>query len=163
MGYRRVPFDAGAYERRVRSGPCFVCRLVAGDPAYAHEVVYQDGEHIAFLDAYPTVPGKVLVCPRAHVEHVVRDLDRDAYLRLMDVVRRVALAVERAVPSERTYLLSLGSQDGNAHLHWHVAPLPPGTPYERQQLRALSSEDGVLAMTGDAAAELAARIRARLA
>lgn len=41
-------------------------------------------------------------------------------------VYRVARAVEQVVPSERTYVLSLGSQQGNAHVHWHIAPLPPG-------------------------------------
>lgn len=28
--------------------------------------------------------------------------------------------------------LTLGSRQGNAHLHWHVAPLPAGVPYDRQ-------------------------------
>lgn len=146
----------------MRSGPCFICALVAGDPAYDHERVYEDGEHVAFLDAYPTLRGRVLVAPKRHVEHVVRDADEDAFLRLMAVVRRVALAVELVVPSERTYLLSLGSQQGNAHLHWHIAPLPPGTPYERQQFRALTFENGVLAWSAADAAALGAQIRAAL-
>ena len=41
------------------------------------------------------------------------------------------------VPTERLYLLALGSRQGNAHVHWHVAPLPPGVPYEKQQYAAL--------------------------
>jgi hypothetical protein len=44
------------------------------------------------------------------------------------------------VPTERLYVLSLGSRDGNAHVHWHVAPLPPGVPYEDQQFRSLMVE-----------------------
>nr|SBP00495.1 putative HIT motif protein [Nonomuraea gerenzanensis] len=80
----------------------------------------------------------------------------------MGVVRRVAPAVESVVPSERTYVLSLGSRQGNAHLHWHVAPLPPGTPYEQQQFHALMSENGVLRWDRERAEELAARLRAAL-
>ncbi|MEU0565767.1 hypothetical protein ABZ297_10295 [Nonomuraea sp. NPDC005983] len=80
----------------------------------------------------------------------------------MRLVRRVALAVEAVAPSERTYLLTLGSQQGNAHLHWHVAPLPPGTPYERQQYHALMGENGLIPWTRDQAADLAARIRSAL-
>jgi histidine triad (HIT) family protein/ATP adenylyltransferase len=162
MTRERVPFDLDAYEQRIRSAPCFICCLLAGDPAYEHERVYEDDAHIAFLDAYPTVRGKVLVAPKIHVEHVVRDLDEAAYLRLMAVVRRVALAVEQAVPSERTYLLSLGSQQGNAHIHWHVAALPPGTPYQQQQFNALTLEKGVLALSREEAATLGARIRSAL-
>ncbi|MEV1241598.1 HIT domain-containing protein [Nonomuraea sp. NPDC049750] len=109
------------------------------------------------------MPGYVLVCPKVHVEHAVRDLDEGDYLDLMRVVRRVALAVEAAVPSERTYLLTLGSQQGNAHLHWHVAPLPPGTPYEEQQYYALMSENGVISWSSGQARELAGRIREALA
>lgn len=163
MEVQHVPMDLAAYVRRVRSGPCFICALVAGRPEDAHEVVFDDGEHIAFLSRYPTVYGYVLVSPRRHVEHLVRDLSESEYLRLQAVVYRIARAVEAVVPSERTYVLSLGSQQGNAHVHWHVAPLPPGTPYEQQQLHALMAERGVLGLSTEQSAELAARIRSALA
>lgn len=117
------PWTWGAYEARVRNGPCFICAFVTGEPG--HVTVYEDDQHTAFLDRYPTVHGKVLVAPKAHIEHVVRELEEPAYLALMSVVRRVALAVEAIVEPKRTYLLSLSSQQGNAHLHWHIAGLPP--------------------------------------
>ncbi|MCX4734022.1 HIT family protein [Streptomyces sp. NBC_01363] len=146
----------------MRNGPCFVCEFVAGAPDAAHVTVYEDDEHIAFLDRYPTVPGKVLVAPRAHIEHAVRDLDESAYLRLMSVVRKVALAVETVVKPERTYLLSLGSQQGNSHLHWHIAGLPAGTPYQQQQFHSLMAENGVLSPTDEEAAAMGERLRAAL-
>ncbi|TDD14833.1 HIT family protein [Nonomuraea diastatica] len=161
---RSVPFDVEAYVARVTSSPCFICAIVAGDPAYAAEqIVYEDDHHLAFLARYPTMPGYLLVSPKRHIEHVVRDLGEDAYLELMRVVRKVALAVESVVPSERTYLLSLGSRQGNAHLHWHVAPLPPGTPYDEQQYHALMAENGTIPWTQEQAEELAARLRRALA
>ncbi|WP_433622989.1 HIT family protein [Nocardia sp. CA-120079] len=158
----RVPFDLAGYRQRVQSGPCFVCDLVAGTPGSEHEVVFDDDEHVAFLGRYPTMYGHVLVAPKMHVEHVVRDFEQDAYLRLQAVLHRVALAVEAVVPSERTYLLSLGSQQGNAHVHWHVQPLTPGTPYEQQQFHALMAENGVIPWSGAEAAELGRRLRAEL-
>jgi diadenosine tetraphosphate (Ap4A) HIT family hydrolase len=159
---QRVPFDLDAYVRRVRSGGCFTCAIVADGPDDTHEIVFDDGEHIAFLNRYPTLYGYVLVSPRRHVEHLVRDLTAAEYLRLQAAVYRVARAVEAVVPSERTYVLSLGSQQGNAHVHWHIAPLPPGTPYEHQQFHALMAEHGVLALSPEQSQELAARIRAAL-
>lgn len=162
-GPERAPFDREAYERRVLEGPCFVCRTVAHDPAYRHEIVYEDEEFIAFLDRWPTLVGRTLVAPRRHLEHVVGDLDLLAFQRLMAVVHAVGRAVERAVPTERLYLASLGSQQGNRHLHWHVASLPPGVPYERQQLHALAAEHGVYRLDAAEQARLAARIRAHLA
>jgi len=103
--------------------------------------------------------GHVLVAPKAHIEHVIQDFEEDAYLRLQAVVYRVARAVEAAVPSERIYLLSLGSQQGNAHVHWHIQPLTPGTPYEHQQFHALMAENGVIPWSAGQAAELAERLR----
>jgi histidine triad (HIT) family protein/ATP adenylyltransferase len=78
------------------------------------------------------------------------------------VVRRVAGAVSEVVPTERMYSLSLGSKQGNAHLHWHVAPLPPGVPYGRQQYYALMTENGVLDVDDGSQAALARDIKNRL-
>lgn len=162
MAVERKAMDLDAYMERARSGPCFICAFLAGEPGFAHHTVYEDDDHVAFLDRYPTLPGKLLVAPKAHVEHVVRDLDEAAYTRIMLVVRRVALALESVIDSERTYLYSLGSQEGNAHLHWHIAALPPGVPYEEQQFHVLMTENGVLDMPSEQPAGLAARLRAAL-
>ena len=158
----RVPMDLAAYERRRLTGVCYICAMLAGDRDYPHETVYEDDAHIAYLSRYPTVVGYVLVAPKAHIEHVVRDLAEADYLRLMGVVRRVALAVESVLGPERTYLLSLGSQQGNAHLHWHVAPLPTGVPYHEQQFHAVMIEKGILDRSAEDQADLAAQIRAAI-
>ncbi|MGV9654605.1 HIT family protein [Streptomyces sp. NPDC003554] len=155
----RQAMDLEAYVERTRRGPCFVCAFLAGHPDYAHETVFEDDHHVAFLDRWPTVLGKVLVAPKTHIEHVVRDLDEAAYARLMLVVREVALAVEAVCESERTYLYSLGSQQGNAHLHWHIAGLSSGVPYQQQQFHALMTEHGVLSVPQKEAAAMAARLR----
>ena len=156
---QRVQFDVESYSRRSRTGPCFICAIVNKEPSQPEEIVYDDGTHIGFLARFAALPGYVLVAPKTHVEHVVRDLDGDQFMAVMRVVRRVALALEASVPCERTYLLSLGSQQGNAHLHWHVAALPPGVPYEQQQYHALMAENGIIEHTPEEAAALAARIR----
>jgi diadenosine tetraphosphate (Ap4A) HIT family hydrolase len=153
--------DMAAYERRVRRGPCFICALQTCEPGYEHDVILDDDEHIAFLSRYPTMPGYVLVSPKRHIEHVVRDLDLDSCIRLQKVVHRVARAVESVLAPERTYLLSLGSQQGNSHVHWHIAPLPAGTPYEQQQFHALMQENGVIAQPDTV--DLATSLRAVLA
>ena len=66
------------------------------------------------------------------------------------------------VPTERMYSLSLGSQQGNAHVHWHLAALPPGVPYQQQQFHALMAENGVLPIDDATQAALARRIREHL-
>jgi diadenosine tetraphosphate (Ap4A) HIT family hydrolase len=151
-------FDADAYARRTREGPRFICAMLGDHPDYLHHSVYEDAGTVAFLSRYPTLLGHCLVAPRRHAENWLIDLDEDEFLAFQRVVRRVARAVAAVVPTERMYSLTLGSQQGNAHLHLHVAPLPPGVPYERQQLHALLAENGVLDVHDDSQAELAHQI-----
>ena len=101
---------------------------------------------------------------QAHVEQVVRDLSRREFLELMGVVHRVARAVEAVVAPERTYLLSLGSQQGNAHVHGHghIAPLPPCIPFHRQQHHALMLENAVIPWSAAQAHALAVKLRVAL-
>ena len=55
------------------------------------------------------------------------------------------------------------SQQGNRHVHWHVAPLPPGVAPEQQQFAALDVERaGYLAMDEAEMTQLAARIAAAI-
>jgi diadenosine tetraphosphate (Ap4A) HIT family hydrolase len=156
-------FDFEADAGRVQDGPCFVCAILAGHENYEHRVSYDDEHTVAFLTRYPTLLGYSLVAPKRHVEGLVQGLDVDDYLRLQRVVYRVAKAVSAAVPTERVYVLSLGSQQGNAHLHRHVAPLPPGVPYEEQQFYALMAENGVRDVTPAQQDDVATAIRRELA
>lgn len=161
-GGAKRPFDIEEYARRVREGPCFVCAILDGHPDHRHHIVYEDADTIAFLNRYPTLRGYCLVAPKRHVESWVDDLTEAQFLALQGVVYRVARAVAMSVPTERMYSLSLGSQLGNAHLHWHIAPLPPGVPYRQQQFHALMAENGVLDVTDRTQAVLARAIRSHL-
>jgi diadenosine tetraphosphate (Ap4A) HIT family hydrolase len=156
---RRLPFDVGSYEQRVRGGRCFICAIVRGDAAYEHHVIYRDECHIAFLSQYPAQRGYSLVAPIDHREHVVTDFTSEEYLALQAVIHRLGRALSSVLPIERLYVLSLGSQQGNSHVHWHVVPLPPGVPYEQQQFAALMLErTGYLDMSNDEKGALAAEI-----
>ena len=161
--HSRYQPDVDAYIRSCQTGPCFVCEIVAGNPEYRHHIVYEDDLHIAFLNKFPTLYGYLLVAPKAHREQATGDFQVEEYLALQQVIYRVTEAARQEVPSERVYILTLGSQQGNRHVHWHIAPLPPGVPYEEQQLAALGFERGVLELSEDEKVSLANRIRQRIA
>ena len=160
----RIEFDLESYVERVQTSPCFVCAIARGDDRLpAQHIVWRDDRHIAFLPNFHVLLGYALVAPVEHREAVAGDFSLDEYLALQVVVHRVARAMAATVPTERIYILSLGSQQGNAHVHWHVAALPPGVPYEEQQFRALMTETkGVLAMTSDEQTAFADRLRAAI-
>ena len=151
---KRVDFNAVREELR---GRCFICEMLAGNPEYQHHVVYEDERAVAFLNRYPSLYGYALVAPKGHREQVTGDFSLDDYLHLQAVVHRVAEAIRQVVPTERLYVLSLGSQQANRHVHWHLAPIPPGLPFEQQQLAALDSNI-VLDLTPAEQANLASRL-----
>ena len=157
MSERRT-FDLDAYIERIQNSPCFICELIAGRLNGNH-VIYQDGEYIAFLNKYPMLYGYALVAPIAHKEQVTGDFTLQKYLSLQRAVYQVAEAVRQTVETERVYILSLGSQQGNRHVHWHIAPLPYEVPFRQQQLEALRIENGVLDIPEEEMNQLAGRIR----
>lgn len=150
------------YIQRSQQGPCFVCQIVRGEAEYQHHMIYQDDQALVFLNMHQPLYGYTLVAPRQHHEQVVADFSPEEYLSLQRLIHSVGNAVQRAVPTERLYVPSLGSQQGNRHVHWHIAPLPPGVPYSQQQLWALSHESGTLDLSEDEKATLANRIRREL-
>ena len=163
MKRRQVHQDEiDAYIKRCQIGPCFICEIMAGDPEETPHIVYEDDSAIVFLNRYPTLYGYTLVAPREHREQVTGDFSLEEYLALQGLIYRVAEAVRQEVNAERVYLLSLGSQQGNKHVHWHIAPLPPGVPYKEQQTEALRLERGILEIPVEEMMALARRIRQRM-
>ncbi len=156
----RYRMDWASYHARARTGPCFICQIVARHADFPAEIVYEDDLAIAFLDKYPRVAGYTLLAPRAHRQNVTADFTAAEYLELQRRLHRVAEAVRLEMEAERIYLLSLGSHQGNAHVHWHIVPLPSGTPYEKQQLEIYQLD--ILRQSPEARADLAARLRERI-
>jgi diadenosine tetraphosphate (Ap4A) HIT family hydrolase len=158
--------DITAYVEQVRadarSSTCFICSIADGTRD-DHLVVFRDDICIAFLAKWPTLLGYTLVAPIEHRTDVVDSFTADEYCALQRRVHRIGRALSDAVPTERLYVLSLGSHQGNAHVHWHVAPLPPGVPYAEQQYAALMHENGYLDIPDADFADVAQRIRARVA
>ena len=164
--YPKVPFDSSEYEQRTRddarSGRCFICSIVAGTRE-DHRVIYRDDICIAFLAKAPTLLGYSLLAPLEHRTDVVADFTEDEYLDLQRRAYRLGRAVSQAVPTERLYLLALGSHQGNSHVHWHVAPLPPGVPYDQQQTAAITHKNGYLDIPAADETNLASRIAGLMA
>lgn len=134
---------------------CYVCELLKGNPEYFHHVAYRDEIAVVYLSKYPWLWGHLLVAPVEHKEHLVGDFTSEEYSALQAVVYRAGRALSKVVETERLYLLSLGSQQGNRHVHYHLVPLPPGVPYEEQQLAAMAESKGYVDAPFDEMAHLA--------
>ncbi len=140
----RAPFDLEGLARRSASVSCFVCEFLSGNPEFAHDEIGRTSNAVIFLDKFPTLFGRVLVAPRTHLENVTGDFTMAEYLELQQLVYLVAEGLRALLEPERVYLLSLGSQAANAHVHWHLAPLPVGVPLPEQQFHSLMHEFGAI-------------------
>ncbi len=161
---RRVPFtprQGDEYIAERATAPCFICEIAAGGARRkAHEIVYEDDQVIALLASPATHYGQTLVCPKRHVVDVVGGLSLDEYLYLQRVVHAVGRAVEQVVAPERIYIAAFGSHQVNAHVHFHVHPLPPGVPVREQQMVSMLLEAvGCLELTQEEWEDLGRRIR----
>lgn len=162
--YETAYFDNLEYFEYLKAenaaGRCLICTLVRGGDTLP--VVYRDDLCVAFFNPHPRLLGYLFVAPLAHRTAVVGAFSEAEYLELQRRVYRLGRAVSDVVPTERLYVLSFGSNQGLAHVHWHLAPLPAGTPFDSQQFEAISRAAYLRIPEGDQAT-LAQAIRSALA
>ncbi|MGC6431909.1 MAG: HIT family protein [Jejuia sp.] len=70
----------------------------------------------AFLDINPNSEGHTLCVPKIEVDKLF-DLDEATYNDLMQFSRKVALAIEKAIPCNRVGLTVIGLEVPHAHVH----------------------------------------------
>ena len=143
-------------------GSCFICKFIDQVPGYEHVVVYETKNAVAFLNKIPTLFGYVLIAPKKHLQQVTGSFTLSKYLDLQQFIYQVSEAVRTVLQPERVYVLSLGSQSANAHVHWHIAPLPHGVPLEEQQYYALMHENGAIETNMQEMEQYAMKVRNEL-
>ena len=96
-------------------------RIAAGEiPSYK---VAEDKDHFAFLDINQVHPGHVLVIPRKETDYIF-DLSDEEYASLMLFAKRVAKAINKAIPCKKVGVTVIGL-DVN-HVHVHLVPMNTG-------------------------------------
>jgi histidine triad (HIT) family protein len=94
-------------------------KIAAGEiPSYK---VAEDENFFAFLDINPLVTGHTLVIPRKTKNDYLFSLDNDIYTDLLLFAKRVAAALEKAIPCKRIGMMVLGMEV--PHTHIHLIPL----------------------------------------
>lgn len=83
--------------------------------------VAENEEFYAFLDIAPMAKGHTLVIPKNVEDDYIFNLDENTYMGLCAFARKVAEAVEAAVPCKRVGVAVLGMEV--PHTHIHLVPL----------------------------------------
>lgn len=111
-------------------------KIIKGEiPCYK---VIEDERHIAFLDIAPNTPGHTLCVPKKQIDKLF-DLPEADYSALMAFCRRVALALEKALPCNRVGMTIIGLEVPHAHVH--LIPINSMSDMTFQSKATLSKED----------------------
>jgi len=89
-------------------------KIITGEiPSYK---IAEDERYYAFLDINPIVKGHTLVVPKQETDYIF-DLDDATLAGLHLFAKRVAHAVEKAIPCKRIAVAVLGLEVPHAHIH----------------------------------------------
>lgn len=89
-------------------------KIINGEiPCYK---IAEDEHCFAFLDINPNAIGHTLCIPKQEVDKLF-DLPQERYHELLEFARRVAIALEKAIPCERVGMAVVGLEVHHAHIH----------------------------------------------
>ena len=93
-------------------------KIVAGEiPCYK---IAEDDLFLAFLDVNPNAKGHTLCIPKQEINKLF-EMEEELYLGLMQFSRKIAIALEQAIPCKRIGVAVVGLEV--PHVHVHLIPL----------------------------------------
>ncbi len=116
--------------------PSIFTRIINGEiPSYK---IAEDDRFYAFLDINPNSVGHTLCVPKKEVDKIF-DLDEETYTGLMAFSRKVAMAIEEAIPCNRVGLTVIGLEV--PHVHVHLIPLHSMANATFQHKESMTAEE----------------------
>lgn len=98
--------------------PSIFTKIIKGEiPSYK---IAENEDFYAFLDIRPLHKGHTLVIPKKEIDYIF-DLDDKTLSGLMLFSKRVAKAIEAAIPCERIGVAVIGLEV--PHCHVHLSPI----------------------------------------
>lgn len=94
--------------------PTIFSRIVAGEiPCYK---VAEDDRFFAFLDINPITKGHTLVIPKKEGDYIF-DMDNEELAAFSLFSKKVAKAIEKAIPCKRVGMAVIGLEVPHTHIH----------------------------------------------
>ena len=122
---------------------CIFCDIVEGKRD--GHIIYEDENHLVFLDKYPIDEGHTLVIPKKHYERIT-DMAPEDVGKIFTLVPKIAKAVLLGAGADA---FSLAQNNGKAakqiipHVHIHIIPRynSKGTIWTKRQISTDSELD----------------------
>ncbi|MEC9475546.1 MAG: HIT family protein [Planctomycetota bacterium] len=106
--------------------------------------VWEDENHLAFLDINPVQPGHCLVIPKREVSYIF-DMEKTEYMALWDAVRTVENKIRVATGCQRVVVSVVGWEVPHVHVHLIPTdeignyPFPAPCAFEAEELPILAT------------------------
>lgn len=124
-------------------------KIIKGEiPCYK---IAENDNFFAFLDIRPMAKGHVLVIPKHETDYLF-DLDDQILSEMIVYSKRIAKAVQKAVPCKRIGLMVIGMEVPHAHVH--LIPINAERDMNLSNPRLKLSEDEFQQITKDITSEL---------
>lgn len=124
-------------------------KIIKGEiPCYK---IAENDNFFAFLDIRPMAKGHVLVIPKHETDYLF-DLDDDVLSEMIVYSKKIAKAIQRAVPCKRIGLMVIGMEVPHAHIH--LIPINAEREMNLSNPRLKLSEDEFQQITKDIISEL---------
>jgi len=124
-------------------------KIVTGEiPCYK---IAEDERYFAFLDINPMTKGHTLVIPKVEEDYIF-NLDDATFSGLTLFAKKVAAAIEKAMPCKRIGVAVIGLEVPHAHIHLIPINQEPDMNFKNPKLQ-LSPEE-MTAITAKIQAEL---------
>ena len=89
-------------------------KIIKGEiPSYK---IAEDDNFLAFLDVNPNAKGHTLCVPKLEIDKIF-DIEDELYIGLMQFSKKIAIALEKAVPCKRIGMAVIGLEVPHAHVH----------------------------------------------
>jgi histidine triad (HIT) family protein len=89
-------------------------KIINGEiPCYK---IAEDENYLAFLDISPLAIGHTLVIPKKEIDYIF-NIEDDLFLGLHLFSKKVAKAIEKAIPCKRIGVAVIGLEVPHAHIH----------------------------------------------
>ena len=124
-------------------------KIVAGEiPCYK---IAEDERYFAFLDINPMTKGHTLVIPKEEEDYIF-NLDDATFSGLTLFAKKVAAAIEKAMPCKRIGVAVIGLEIPHAHIH--LIPINQESDMNFKNPKLQLSPEEMTAITAKIQAEL---------
>lgn len=106
--------------------------------------IAESEDYFAFLDVFPLRKGHTLVIPKKEIDYIF-DLDDELLSGLMTFSKKIAKAVEAAIPCKRIAVAVAGLEVPHAHIHLVPMNTIGDLSFQQEKLKLSQEKLGTIA------------------